>query len=159
MSHFSLDRVLSDDHTPRERWQAFWQLYRITKKSEKHPSSGVLDCLIVLGFRDLLRVAEASPDLLTLRAPVVIRQQFLKTAKKRRLYGQHLEYWDEWRPMDVAACRQLASEGIEMTPDEVAATRKSAYTKIRQKAAEHGVDMPLDDTEMLRLMCEAMRGD
>jgi hypothetical protein len=55
------------------------------------------------------------------------------------------------------ARRIRETEGIEMTPDQVDATRRSAYAKIREAVRAAGCPMPEDDGEMLEFMVQLRR--
>lgn len=50
------------------------------------------------------------------------------------------------------ARQKLAEQGIEMTPDEMEATRKEAYAKIRAALRAKGWEVPDDDAGLFLLM-------
>ena len=53
--------------------------------------------------------------------------------------------------------RHLANQGIEMTPDEVVAKRKTAYATIRKEMQARGYKVPEDDVELFLWMKELRR--
>lgn len=58
------------------------------------------------------------------------------------------------REHNARARERLAEQGIEMTPDELVATRKAAYATIRAEMRKRGHEMPDSDEELFRVIQE-----
>ena len=56
------------------------------------------------------------------------------------------------------ARRHLAEQGIEMTPDELAAERKAAYATIRKELRAKGYTVPDSDEELFQLIQRTYSG-
>jgi hypothetical protein len=140
--------------TARERWTAFYRLWRLARKAERANNlmCEAVDALRVLGYAKWVALCEDSGDRLGLgnMLPPVLRRRFLEIARKRRLYGQHYEEWDEWRPRDQAVARQMCEQGIEYTPDQAAEARKQCTKKIRAYYARIGIQLPESDLELFK---------
>lgn len=52
----------------------------------------------------------------------------------------------------------LNQRGIEMTPEQVADLRDSAYEKIRKEMRNRGYEMPDSDMEMIAVIAEVLKG-
>jgi hypothetical protein len=50
------------------------------------------------------------------------------------------------------ALYRLAEQGIELTPDDLIATRKAAYATIRREMQAKGYEVPDDDAELFLLI-------
>lgn len=56
------------------------------------------------------------------------------------------------RHTQLARQHMAEKHGVEMTPDELSATRKSAYETIRRELRKAGLPAPDSDEELFRLI-------
>ena len=146
-----LCRLGGQQPTARDRWLAFYRLYRLSMGRGAHEDMAALDAFRVL-FRDwrwlrLVEAEEQSPS--RVHAPPFLRRRLLAHERARRLYGNH----PEWAERDKLVANVVRNEhGIEVTPDEVAEVRRKVITIARRKAAEQGIAVPADDEELLKLL-------
>ena len=146
-----LCRLNGEKPTARDRWLAFYRLYRLSMGHGAFQDMAAVDAFRTL-FRDwrfirLLESEERSPS--RAHVPRFLRRRLLDMDRRRRLHGDH----PEWAERDKAVANHVHNEhGMEVTPDEVAAVRRKIITIARQKAAEQGIAVPADDEELLRLL-------
>lgn len=142
--------------TARDRWGAFWRLYRLCLRQYGDNSSNAFDALRMLGFGGWIadvRLGGAGPGLVNQRhVPLFLRRRLLDMARRRRLYGNWCREWEDLRPLDQRAARHLAAQGVEMTPDEVAEVRAKFVRHVRSKAATLGLPLPESDYELLQVV-------
>lgn len=138
--------------TAREHWTAFYRLWRIARKAgAAGTESG--ECFRVL-FPDwrFIQLLDSDTECQLVNAkrfPPFIRRDFAERRRRKRLYGNH----PEWVARDKIVAQKVRDRhGMEVTPLEVAQTRRKIINMAREKAAEMGVKVPADDDELLRLL-------
>jgi len=136
--------------TARERWLCFCRLYRLARKVDEQnnqASNSAVDALRMIGYWNwCAALAERDPPGDRRHYPLFLRREFLRLAKRRRLYGPSLEHYEELLPKDQAIARVFAEErGIELTIDEAADERNRLFRKIRQHMRDCGSPMPEGD--------------
>ncbi len=152
--HKDLDNYLCSERgrpSLRERWVAFHRLYRLAKAGAGgYHSDAANSCLYILA---------AGTDWTSLMNedchvngrgsyPPVIRRRLLEGERRRRLFGPGYRWLDECR----AVAQHLRGEGVEVTPEEVAATRHKIVRIAREKATKQGFVLPADDDAVLRIL-------
>lgn len=140
--------------TARERWRAFYSVYRAVKRCGMYQEHNLIDCLRVLGFGATISMLEER-DRTKGRShvPAFLRKMLLDGERRRRIYENiPWEQFSEFVDLNKFVCRKLSNEsGIEMTPEQVAEHQWSICRKIRAHAAEHGVTgLPDSDLDLLR---------
>lgn len=158
---FDFVRMLyfGEEPTPRERWKAFYRLYRLAskKESENNFGGGLIDCLRILGCHDWV-VSLGKKDRLSDRyaMPTFLRKMTLDTDKRRRLYGNE---YKALREADCFAARKMAEKyGVELTPDECAEVRHKVAKAARQLAVTQGIPLPESDIAVLKIVSKSLRG-
>lgn len=134
--------------TLRQRWYAFYRLYRMTCKD---PLGYGQECWMTLfepgslysywrHFCDqpgdchhlLARLGSSGKEL---------RLSRLRRERRERLHGRDLE----WMSVHQYVARVISTkEGIEMTPDEVAQARIDGFRQLREQFALKGLYIPSD---------------
>ena len=148
-------RLNGQQPTVREKWTAFYRLYRISQGHGAYSDMDASDCFRIL-FADWrpLHLIEANESLVSRNhAPVFLRKMLLKADRRKRLYGGN----HEWEERDKVVASKLRDDGVEVTPEEVAEVRYRLIRSIRNKAAADDVRLPEDDAEMLEWMAEGLR--
>lgn len=149
---FNQDRALryrGQKPTARERWGAFYRIYRLARKCSLDPQA--ILCLDVLGLGKMVQIVECRADWLKNNniIPLEARKLGLQARKRRRIYGEHMEKWDFWYPKDQEIARRLSSEqGVEMTPEEVGDVRVQGFSSLRRMARERCIVLPEDDMDL-----------
>lgn len=156
MSNFDEERMCrlnGKKPTMRECWTAFYRLYRLSHGHGANQDMEATDCMRILWKNwSWFRLIETNvPSVSRVGWPVFLRRRFLKMDERRRLHGQYLE----WLERDQSVSRQMCAEGTEMTPLEVARVRVKTLKMVREKAAEIGCDLPMDDEDLLRWLKKA----
>lgn len=155
-------RLNGQSPTARERWYAFWRLYRVACHNKDPRTEGDLrDCfrVLFLGNRTYAKWVRLTGECVPAvgdrkHLPLFLRKRFLEMDRRKRLYGEHYE----WMERDKKVAAQMRREdGIEVTPDEVAEVRRKTINLVRRKAAEFGVKVPTDDADLLRWIGKGMK--
>ena len=139
--------------TARERWRAFYRLWRIAHGHGVHRDIDAGTCFRVL-FNDwrfirLIDGSESDGLVDRSRVPTFLRKRLLESHRKQRLYAGHYE----WMERDKEVSRLVRDrDGIEVTPTEVAEVRRKLIQMARSKAAELDIRLPADDEGVLRLL-------
>ncbi len=144
-------RLNSKKPTARERWVAFHRLFRLASGHGAHHDIAAGECFRVLfGSWRAIQMLEDSPaDPIPLhKVPKCLRSLIIKGRIRDRLYGDH----PEWRERDQEVVAKLRDQGVEATPEEVNTVRRKVLRIAREKAIEHGIDLPADDNEVLRII-------
>jgi hypothetical protein len=139
--------------TAREKWQAFHRLWRLAQGHGVYQDAEAVDCFRVLfpNWRPIQLLNGLESDGLVDRShmPKFLRKQLLEGHRRQRLYAGHYE-WMERDKKVANLCRE--QHGIEVTPDEVAETRRKLIRLARDTAAEMDVKVPADDEDLLRML-------
>ena len=137
--------------TVRERWTAFYRLWRLAHGHGACQDMDASDCFRVLFPTPMIHVLdhESEGTLSRVHCPMFLRRRILESERRRRLYGNHPE-WSE-RDKRVAA-KVREEDGMEVTPDEVANVRNKVIRLIRDRALTEGIALPHDDDELLLWM-------
>jgi hypothetical protein len=150
-----LCRLDGQKPTARDRWKAFHRLWRIANGHGAYQDIQVGESFRVLfgGWRCVRLLDSEETDGLVDRSkyPKFLRKQLLETARRQRLYAGHYEWMD--RDKKVANAVREA-HGMEVTPDEVAETRRKVIRLARETAARLDYRLPADDEDLLRLLKE-----
>lgn len=164
MAEFNVERMCrlnGKKPNARDKWVAFHRLWRLShRKGDSCWLDGnATDCFRVLwaDWRPRMLLDDDREDpLITRRSmPLFLRKRFLELDRKRRLYGECMAEWGRWQERDRRVAAKVRNEqGIEVTPAEVAETRRKVINLARRKAAERGLDLPEDDEELLDLLRE-----
>lgn len=148
-----LCRLNGQQPTARQKWVAFYRLWRIALGHGGWQDMDAGQCFRVLfgSWRMILLLDSQESDGLVDRSrlPKCIRKQLLENIKRRRLYAGHYE-WMERDKVVANQCRNI--HGIEVTPEEVAEVRRKVIQTARRVAAEQDVKLPADDDEVLRIL-------
>lgn len=146
-------RMLERKPTARDKWRAFYRLWRIAHGHGHKQDEAAEDCYHVLfpNWRPIrLLKEETSGSLIdTSRMPKFLRWKFLEHHRRKRLYGN---YYQTWREQDKRTVAKLREKGIEITPDEVAETRRKVIQMARAEGMKSGISLPKDDEDLLRLL-------
>lgn len=149
-----LCRINGQQPTARERWVAFWRLWRISQKNGKGTVGlDAHECFqVILGDSDkycaFIYLAGCSNDPLQLRHcyPKSLRQKLLESAKFNRLYGGRKR---EWLERDKEVARTIVqTEGIEVTPEQVGEIRWKMLNGVRRRCWEAGLPCWEDDYDL-----------
>ena len=148
-----LCRLNGKKPTARDIWRAFHRLWRIARGHGPFHDMEADLCFRVLfrnwGFIRLMDGPESDGYVNNSRIPKFLRERMLRDRKRRRLYGDH----PEWRERDKQVARHVRERhGMEVTPEEVAETRRKVIELARAKAAEMDIKLPKDDEALLRLL-------
>ena len=146
-----LCRLNGKQPTMRDRWTAFYRLYRISQGIGAWQDIAAGDCFRVLfnNWSWIRLVDDEVPTLSRVHWPTFLRRQIIKMERDRRLYGNHKE---EWKKRDKWVANKCHNEGTEVTPDEVAVVRRKIIDLARAKGQEMGMRLPKDDDDLLRLL-------
>lgn len=139
--------------TDREKWTAFYRLYRMTQRGRNAEACmEAADCLrILMADWSWLLLVQSSGTMLTgPMVPKFLRYKFLEIAKRKRLYGEGYK----WLDRSKLVAMQMHEQGIEVTPEEVAETRLKVIRMIRDKANADNIRIPEDDEELLRWIAQ-----
>lgn len=102
----------------KAKWKAFWRIWR---RASKYDVEGQLpsDFAKLIGWGPFLRLVTAPDDIMGQEVPIVLRREFLKYRKYKRLFGEaddrerYIRFFQRIR-------RRLAENGTEMTLEKVA---------------------------------------
>lgn len=146
-------RLNGEKPTARDRWTAFYRLWRLAHGHGPYHDMDANMCFRVL-FSDwepihLLDALETDGYVDRAHVPTFIRKDSLRIRRKQRLYAGHYEWIERDK---VVANRLRAEHGMEVTPLEVAETRRKVINEARRIAAEQDFAVPADDEELLRLL-------
>jgi hypothetical protein len=144
-------RVNGQEPTMRDRWKAFYRLWRMSHRISHWHEMAAGDCIRIL-FEDWdwLRLVDSyEPPTSRVGWPVFLRKRFLEMDKNERLYNGNYH----WKDRDKAVARDLRnSRGMEVTPTEVAEVRRKVLNIAKAKAAEVGLELPDDEDAILRML-------
>jgi hypothetical protein len=142
--------------TARERWTAFYRLYRISQGHGVYQDMAAADCLRVLmpSGRCIALMNEGDRSPSRTHIPVFLRRKLVDADRRRRLYGKH----PEWMGRDKVVAAKVREDGIEVTPEQVGEVRQKVLRLARQRAAECGIPVPGDDAKLLDLLHDSLRG-
>ena len=148
-----LCRLKGKQPNARDRWRAFHRLWRIA-----HGHGAFQDIEAGICFRVMYRDWRAihlmeSPGrdgyVDNSRVPKILRERLLRHRKRKRLHGNHYE----WAERDRKVAHLVRERhGMEVTPEQVAETRRRVIQIARAKAAELNLDVPADDDALLRML-------
>lgn len=146
--------------TARDRWTAFYRLWRIAQGHGAHQDMAADLCFRVLlsdwRWIRLLDGRESDGLVDRSRVPMFLRKKLLDIHRKQRLYAGHYE----WQERDKKVAHLVREQhGLEVTPTEVAETRRKVIQLARAKAAEMDYAIPDDDEELLKLLNPNRGGD
>ena len=146
-------RLNGEQPTARDKWQAFYRIYRLAKRSEDSHNlmGGALDCLFVFGMGSWIRTVSELEHNGVDRGhwPKFLRKRMLESERRRRIYANG--DYDELLRMDTRCAVRTANEhGIEMTPEEVGSVRARLCSLMRAKAAEIDLRVPAGDADLIR---------
>lgn len=88
MSNFDIDRMLrlnGKEPTVRERWTAFYRLYRMAKKIDIFHEHDAADCLRVLGFGYEVAVANEEERPPRGGMPKFLRKMLIESERRLRI--------------------------------------------------------------------------
>jgi hypothetical protein len=155
MDHFTKRMLRLDGNKPtaRDRWRAFYRIYRLVKRSEDSHNlmGGAKNALIVLDrrFGRWIAIMESNDRTDSSSWPTFLRKIMLESERRRRIYANG--DYDKLIAMDKqCAVRLRNKEGIEMTPEEVGSHRARLCSIMRAKAAEMDLRVPDDDTDLIQ---------
>lgn len=157
------DRMLGvngQSPTLRDRWQAFYRLWRIAqRKTDDWHEQAVKECFWTLFPKTRLTklLSGSKSDGLVDRShiPMFLRRRLLDDARRRRLYAGQYELLEHDKAVSVAIANQ---HGIEMTPEQVAEIRYEICRKIREAANRDGKTLPKSDAALLDLLRKSAKG-
>lgn len=149
-------RLNGETPTLRDRWVAFYRLWRCARKQLSDPmfANEVADSFRILAPGWTWLVNMEVRDVSRVHLPKFLRRRMIQDERRRRLYGNH----PEWKERDKVVARQVRQEtGVEVTPDEVAETRRKVINLARAKGRELGMSMPEDDEDVLKMLNKGNR--
>ena len=152
--HISVERLCrlnGEKPSLRDRWYAFYRLYRLSQGHGACQDMAAVDALRTLysnwAWIRLIETEERSPS--RAHIPVFLRKSLLQNEREQRLYNGHYE----WKERDKAVAHAVReAHGMEVTPDEVAVIRRKVIDIARARAAEQGINLPHDDEDVLKLL-------
>ena len=159
--HFDVNilcRLNGAKPTVRDRWVAFYRLWRTGHKNDLWHDSNTVDCFRILFGRSVWIGLMHTDDGVALGGcrkdyPLFLRRRLLDGEKRRRLHGNH----PEWAERDKLVANKLRGQGMEVLPTEVAEVRRKAIDKIRSVAASKSIPVPEDDDVLLKQLSRAMK--
>lgn len=167
-----LDRLIrrnGKQPTQKDKWKAFWRLWRICNRVSKNHSCFILPAAET-AFHWLMednwqwvKLASAPNDKLTLplnSIPIIIRKLWVQSDKRKRLLAKEINYakkqgliLDQERNKIIAEV--IRKNGLEVTSDEIDKIRSNACSKIRKCLITSGwnvKDIPVSDEGIILLL-------